>query len=30
MPVVSVDGHGYESRDAATALQEALRRLATA
>ena len=30
MPVVSVDGHAYESRDAATALQEALRRLATA
>jgi branched-subunit amino acid aminotransferase/4-amino-4-deoxychorismate lyase len=28
MPVVSVDGHAYESRDAATALQEALRRLA--
>jgi 4-amino-4-deoxychorismate lyase len=30
MPVVSVDGHAYESRDAATALQDALRRLATA
>ena len=30
MPVVSVDANAYESRDAATALQAALRRLASA